>query len=270
MTVSKVDVLRAEIGMLEEMLREIGDGRIIERMGLKERMRTLQAEIETLQPAGHRFALTFRGEPVEGSRSIAADFAGRALTAFSDAVATIAASFRGELRSTGPLPNHADSQGLRIVGPALGSFGFELEIPPVAEPQHLLWANEDPRALAVERAMRLVDAAKSNDDEALSELIADVHVRARAKVLEFVRCVVDHRATFQVRLGDKESGLRELEDGQRVLRALRQEDVLEREIDRRGQLWVLPVGNSSPNNFAFFTAFYSICTSFIMVYRQHA
>lgn len=246
MSVRRKDHLRAEIGMLEEMLANISRGRVIERVGLESRTAQLRAELEQFPREGLRLDLTFRGEPVQGSRSIIAEFAGRALAAFSDAVATIAASLEREIGSTGPLPGGGNSRALRVLGPALGSFGFELEVPPPPppDPQTSFFADEaaNPMDVAVERAMNLIDAAQEADEEKLSDLIADVHPRAAGKVREFVKLVVDARATFNLRVGERKSGLADVDSGQRVLVALRVEDVREDERTEKGRLWVLPVG----------------------------
>ena len=104
MSTRSSDALKAEIAELEAMLSEMPTRRVIERIGLQHRLETARTELQHLPLDGKRLGLTFRGEPVEGSRSIVALFAGRALTAFSDAVATVAASLEHHLNGTGPLP----------------------------------------------------------------------------------------------------------------------------------------------------------------------
>lgn len=243
MSVQAGDRIRSEIGALEGMLARIPQGRVIQRAGLEGRVARLREELVRLPPEGKRFDLTFRGEPVEGSRSIVAEFAGRALAAFSDAVATIAASFEGDLGATGPLP--AGDRALRIVGPAVGSFGFEMEIPPgpALEPQmSILPEAASPMELAVELTMSLIDAAQDADEEDLSDIIAEVHPRAAGKVREFVKIVVDRRATFNLRMGSRKAGFVEIDAGRRMLQSLRIEDLTEDIRTMSGQLWVLPHG----------------------------
>lgn len=238
------DDLRSEIGILEAMLARIPAGRVIQRAGLMGRVARLREELARLPPEGKRLDLTFRGEPVEGSRSIVAEFAGRALAAFSEAVATIAASFETDLGPTGRLPGNGD-RSLRIVGPALGSFGFEMEIPPALAPEpqmSLLPGGANPMELAVELAMTLIEVAQDVDEERLSDVIADVHPRAAGKVREFVRIVVDRRATFNVRMGTRRAGFVEIDAGRRMLDSLRAEDVTDESRTVEGQLWVLPHG----------------------------
>ena len=243
MSIQPSDHIRSEIGMLEEMLARIPKGRVIQRVGLEGRVARLRDELARLPPEGKHFDLTFRGEPVEGSRSIIAEFAGRALAAFSEAVATIAASFEGDLSATGRLPGGGD-RSLRLVGPALGSFGFEMEIPPgpalVPQTSFLTDETANPMELAVELAMTLIEAAQAADEEKLSDVIADVHPRAAGKVREFVKIVVDRRATFNVRMGVKRVGFIEIEAGRRMLESLRVEDVKEESRTIRGLLWILP------------------------------
>jgi len=157
-------------------------------------------------------------------------------------VATIAASFEADLSATGRLPGGGD-RSLRIIGPALGSFGFEMEIPPAParEPQmSFLPDSANPMELAVELTMTLIDAAQAADEEKLSDVIAEVHPRAAGKVREFLRIVVDRRATFNLRMGETRAGFAEVEAGRRMLDALRIEDVQEDSRIIHGLLWILP------------------------------
>jgi hypothetical protein len=120
-----------------------------------------------------------------------------------------------------------------------------MEIPPAParEPQmSFLPDGANPMELAVELAMTLIDAAQAADEEKLSDVIAEVHPRAAGKVREFVRIVVDRRATFNVRMGAKKAGFTEIEVGRRMLDSLRVEDVKDESHMIRGHLWVLPHG----------------------------
>lgn len=219
-------MLESEIGMLEEMLERIDEGRVIERVGLEARVKGLREELAALPQAAGRVGLTFRGDPVIENRSILAEFAGKAAALFSEAVATVSASLSAHLGSAGPLPQGAERQ-LRIVGTAIGSFGFELELPqrdPQLLPGLLPGMND-----AIEATIALIHAAQAGEEDQLSELIADTHSRAAAKVRAFVEHVVDRNAGFSIRFGDRRADIVDAKEGRAVLEALRPDQILQQE-----------------------------------------
>ena len=100
-------------------------------MSLESRLESAKAALATLPyHLATKARLTFRGKPVFGSHGIAADFGGKAADAFSDAFAAVAAGLKEGLRYMGPIPNR-DKNQLLITGTAIGSFGFEFELPEV-------------------------------------------------------------------------------------------------------------------------------------------
>lgn len=230
-------MVESEIAMLDEMLASIERGRVIERVGLEARAEALRSELAALEDELPRVVLTFRGEPVVGARSILAEFGGKAAALFSEAVATVSASLSTELGNAGPLPQGADRQ-LRIVGTAIGSFGFELELPPRETlPGLPLPEMRD----AVESTLALIQSAEAGDEDALSELIAEIHPRAAAKVRAFVKHVVDRNAGFAVRFGDHRAAVPDAQEGRAVLEALREDQITQRELSIEGALsGVLP------------------------------
>lgn len=231
--------LESELAILEEMLADIEEGRVIERLGLAARRDALRDELARLPRGLPPVSLTFRGEPVEGSRSISAEFGGRAVALFTEAVATVAASLTTELRSAGPLPGGNDLQ-LRIVGTTVGSFGFELELPAATS---VLDGFPDPVGEAVDTTLALIDQAMVGDEDALSDVLSTIHPRAAAKVQDFVRLVVDRHALFAVRFGDKRLVVPDEEAGRRTLSALRTDELRQVEVEVAATLTgVLPHG----------------------------
>ncbi len=222
-------LFESELAMLEDMLANIEEGRVIERLGLAARRDAIRDELARLPQAFPTVSLTFRGDPVEASRSILAEFGGRAVALFTEAVATVAASLTTELGSAGPLPGGSDRQ-LRIVGTAIGSFGFELELPPV-EPGLLDGFLPDPVAEAVDTTLSLIDQAMVGDEDALSDVFSTIHPRAAGKVQEFVRLAVDRHALFSLRFGDKRVVVADEEAGRRVVKALLTDELQQKEID---------------------------------------
>ena len=96
-----------------------------------------------------------------------------------------------------PLPQ-VGGRSLRIVDTALGSFGFELELPPPVRderPQTELELDEtaadDPYEKAIETTFDLITRAAAQDDAEVSSLVAEIHRRAAAKVRAFVKVLAD-------------------------------------------------------------------------------
>ena len=156
MNTKELDFLRSEVATLKGFLTSLPSKRVIERMGLEHRLEEAEARLVELewQPLGKPLAITFRGAPVEGTRSIDANFGSTALKAFIKATDTVAASLGAdELKERGRLPAVVN-RSLRIVDTARGSFGFELELPPIEEPAQgelsLTGDQADPYAHAIE------------------------------------------------------------------------------------------------------------------------
>src|SRR6188768_941898 len=136
MTYPARDVKQTELAMLDSMLQSIEADRVIERAAVEARRDRVRQELEGLAPEHPLIRLTFTGEPVEKRRSILASFGGRATELFSQAVAAIDAGFEAPLGPVGPVPKSKERQ-LRIVGTAVGSFGFLMEPPPPPQPASL-------------------------------------------------------------------------------------------------------------------------------------
>jgi len=123
--------LNSEAHELQSLLANIPKDNVIERMSLEARLRSVQSKLEKVDKHAHRqkARLTFRGKPVVDSHGIAADFGAKAANAFSEAFVAVAAGLAENLKHIGPLPNKEKHQ-LLITGTAIGSFGFEFELPP--------------------------------------------------------------------------------------------------------------------------------------------
>lgn len=242
MTVARRDGLASELSMIETMLRQIPPGRVIERIGLEERAEELREELNRRGARPKTVALTFRGSPVEGSRAIVADFAGRALSAFTEAVGTLVASITGELGESGPLTGSPE-RSLRIIGPARGSFGFEFELPePIVDRQVTIFLPEgqDPYEAAVQETIALVEAAQNDDEESLAERVSSVHPRALTKVHDFIELVTRREATFALRTGTQEVEVQNVERARKIASALVDKNIQRERIEVRGVFFALP------------------------------
>ena len=128
-----IDSLSSEITTLNELLtsaRQSGD--FVGEMQLEHRISELSGKLESLKENtvsdnSASVALFFGGQPVLGSRGIAAEFAGTALEQFQNLIAKIFANNEvGDLGERGKVPFKANSE-LMVTGLARGSFGFVLD-----------------------------------------------------------------------------------------------------------------------------------------------
>lgn len=235
-------LIRSEIGTVERFLAELPDGAIIERMSWESRLESLRQQLAEAEarPQAHPLSITFRGVPVEDSRSIDATFAGKAIRAFVEATDTVTASLiTDNLRDHGRLPR-AGARSLRIVDTAMGSFGFELELPPpsVDETQTNLFPYEetDPHVEAIATTMRLLGEAASDDEDAISDLIAETHPRAAAKVRAFANVLAESEALFAVSFGEKQVRFDSDAQVKRVIESLADSDISENDEQHAGMI----------------------------------
>ncbi len=181
--------LQSEIATLQSLLADLPASKAITRLGFEARLKNAQEKLAALgltTPA-LKAQLTFKGRPVWGVRGIAADFAALATTAFTDAVATIASSANETLGYMGPIPDRASSQ-IWITGVAVGSFGFEFELPRDENGQNQA-------AQAIETIQTVLQSACSSADDGLSQAIETIHPRALKKLSDFLDCLVKQEAT---------------------------------------------------------------------------
>ena len=236
--------IASEIGELENLLAAIPEGNVIERMSLESRLESARAALAALpqQMIAPKARLTFRGKPVFGSHGIAADFGGKAAGAFSDAFAAVAAGLSESLRDMGPIPNR-DKNQLVITSTAIGSFGFEFELP-APDPSSLFPETEKAQeAMAkIEALFRL--AAEATDDE-VAEVIEEVHPRAVKKVYEFLDLLVQQQAWCGLEFADRFFRYADYEQIKASSERLKADNIQEREETYRGEIQgVLPTGRT--------------------------
>lgn len=190
--------LLAEQAFLTARLAEIPAGARLTRNSAEARLRGITEQLSRL-PANEQTTapvrLTFKGKPVMGSQGIFADFATKAVHAFSEAVAAVAASLSAPLAAKGPIPNR-DNLQLLITGTAVGSFGFELQEVPATQ---LVLDDQTTLTQALEQTWNLLQGATDADDELLADTAAGLDQRAIDKVRGFISTLLDYEAlcTFQ-------------------------------------------------------------------------
>ena len=190
----------SEINELETILAQIPADRVIDRMSFETRLNNAKEAIARINPKNlpKKARLTFRGNPVFGSHGIAAEFASKASTSFTEAFTAIVASINENLRYMGPIPDKQKNQ-LIITGTAIGSFGFEYELPSAnagADPTQLEMNYGAPQntEVAMQKLEELFRVASAGNDDDLSELVDEIHPRAVKKVAEFLTYISDQEA----------------------------------------------------------------------------
>ena len=184
--------LLAEQNFLRERLAKLSPSARLTRMSTESRLRTIETQLAEMpvderEPA--RARLTFNGAPVIGSHGIFADFGMRAVSSFTDAVASIAASLAAPLASMGPIPNRDQNQ-LLITNTAVGSFGFELEEFRGAQ---LPLEDESAMAIALDRTQALLQGTLGSDED-LADVASETDPRALEKIRTFLKVLADSDA----------------------------------------------------------------------------
>jgi hypothetical protein len=176
--------LLSEIKELDEILSSIPNENVIERLGFEARLSRAKVALESkqLKVEPEKTRLTFRGAPVFGSEGIAADFAANAAGYFVEAFSAVIAGMRDGLRYMGPIPDKARNQ-LAITGVAVGSFGFEFELPNLDQN---LFSESGGAEEALQTFLTLLEKAADGSDDEVTEAVHDVHPRAVKKVVEFL------------------------------------------------------------------------------------
>lgn len=235
--------LLAERTFLQRMLAKTPTTARLTRMSDEARLRKVEAQLAAL-PADERTPararLTFDGVPVIRSHGIFADFGMKAVSSFTEAVASVAASLSAPLAAMGPIPNRDQNQ-LLIINTAVGSFGFELE---EFRAEQLALNDESAVATALERTQALLQSTLG-DDEALADIASETDPRALDKVRTFLKVLADHNAVCALQYGGR--GVRFTDVGQvsRSLARLAADNLHESEELLRGEfVGVLPNSRS--------------------------
>lgn len=202
--------LLAEQNFLSEQLAGLPTSARLTRMSTESRLRTIETQLADMpvderEPA--RARLTFNGAPVIGSHGIFADFGMRAVSSFTDAVASIAASLVAPLASMGPIPNRDQNQ-LLITNTAVGSFGFELEEFRGAQ---LPLEDESAMAIALDRTQALLQGTLGSDED-LADVASETDPRALEKIRTFLKVLADSDAVCALQY--RERGVRFTDVGQ--------------------------------------------------------
>lgn len=184
--------ISSEIAEIEEILATMPQSEVIARISFESRLRSAKAALAAAgnSPLAKKATLTFRGKSVIASHGIAADFGTKAASAFSDAFSAVAAGLTENLQYMGPIPDKAKNQ-LLITGTAIGSFGFEFELP---TQKNDLSPHAGQAEKALQKLQELLRISADGSDDEMAELVEEVHPRAVRKVADFLAYLVQHQA----------------------------------------------------------------------------
>lgn len=197
----QINLVSSEIAELESILAKIPQAEVIARASFESRLRSAREILDGLviAPSPKKAKLTFRGKPVFGSHGITAEFGTKAAGAFADAFAAVAAGLTESLKYMGPIPDKAKNQ-LLITGTAIGSFGFEFELPPQNDD---LFPDAGRTDEALGKLQELFKISADGSDDAMAELIEEIHPRAVRKVSEFLSYLVQQQALCGLEFEDR-------------------------------------------------------------------
>ncbi len=192
--------LLGERTALQRMIESTPIEDVLDRGSLTARLEEIEHRISETKADDHepaRARITFNGRPVVGSYGIFADFGTKIISAFNEAVTSVAASLSGGLAAKGPIPNREQHQ-LLITSTALGSFGFELE---EYRSGQLPIDDKTTIDLAIERTQNLLQGSIDTDDELLADTASELDQRALDKVRAFISTLAENEAvcTLQYR-----------------------------------------------------------------------
>lgn len=187
--------LESELATLESLIRE---GEIADPLGvlsLRERASEINRQLEKLgQPKHHAdVTLLFYGKPVDGSKGIDAEFAGKALQSYQSALSKHMNALTGRaLGRRGPIPERKLSR-MNIVDVVHGSFGFRLE-----EDNDELDMFDTSLHVAVQEITKILADIASPSDIIFEQAIEEIDSRTFLSVKGLIELLRNEEARFKI------------------------------------------------------------------------
>ncbi|MGV0886014.1 hypothetical protein V6760_03965 [Acinetobacter venetianus] len=225
--------LSSEVQHLKNLLNQIPEENVIDRLGLQNRLKAAEKRLQSTNPyhINKTAKLTFRGNPVIGSEAISANFAAKATKLFSDAVAAVSAGLSGALNFKGPIPDCNTNQ-LMITGTAIGSFGFEFELP--RADNFDLCPEQSIVEKAVNEIRELFEISAIGTDDSLNDLIEEIHPRAISKIHDFLIFLLEQNAKCGLEFDNKFFKFSDKNQLQNAINRLDDENIHEEQVTYRG------------------------------------
>ncbi|MEO5374573.1 MAG: hypothetical protein H7840_09875 [Alphaproteobacteria bacterium] len=197
------DALLADLSAVNAILSSLQEDDYVGRMGFEARKEEIETELAGLERSRDTLAnvaLMFYGKPVHGSRSIATEFAAKALASYQDLVAKhLATSETGGLAQRGPTPAR-QAANLNITGILHGSFGFLLEESDQDGPQLI---NSSLRE-AVDKVTDVLDHFAAESEDPFNTSLNEMDPRLFSSVKTFFKILHDDEATMRIVEGEKD------------------------------------------------------------------
>lgn len=194
-----IDSLSSEITTVKELLSSAQQsGDIVGEIQLEHRLKELSLKVEflkgdTIADNSASVALFFGGQPVLGSKGIAAEFAGLALEQFQNLISKVFASNEvGALGERGKVPFKANSE-LMITGLARGSFGFVLN-----EMSDQTQLESSQLSQVIDKASFLLRDTAAQDEAVFEALLEELEPRTLIALKEFFSNLDSSKATIRV------------------------------------------------------------------------
>ena len=194
-----IDSLSSEITAVKELLSSAQQsGDIVGEMQLEHRLKELSLKVESLKndtiaDNSASVALFFGGQPVLGSKGIAAEFAGLALEQFQNLIAKVFASSEiGALGERGKVPFKSNSE-LMVTGLARGSFGFVLD-----EMSDQMQLESSQLSQVIDKASFLLRDTAAQDEAVFEALLEELEPRTLIALKEFFSNLDSSKATIRV------------------------------------------------------------------------
>lgn len=234
----EVDALKADLSAVEAMLTSFSEDE--DPIGWYQfcaRKEEIAQALDQLvsRPVTHaELGVFFGGRPVQGSRGINADFAGKAL---EDLQALVSKRYSGRefgrLAQRGPVPGGDTSQML-VTNIVRGSVGFVLE-----ESGNDAQLVETPLKEAVDEVADILSRVGADDEVVFEEAASELDERLLVTLRQFFQRLDDSGATMRVVDGTRDFLL----DRHAVSRARERTqamEIVERDDEMTGTLYVLP------------------------------
>nr|WP_313091590.1 hypothetical protein [Moraxella sp. CTOTU48268] len=231
--------LLAEKNTLIHLIENSSGDDFIGQMSLKSRLNSIENVLSSIDPVHliKKAVITFRGKPVHESHGITAEFSGKAIDSLNNMVASVVASLNNNLKHHGPIPDREQHQ-LMITGTAVGSFGFEFELPP---PNFDLLAERNTSENAIVDIQMLLELAINGNDEEISDIVDTIHPRAVKKVTEFLELMKSYNALFALQFNNRQLRIHNDEQLTRLIERLSNDNIVEKEETYTGEFQgVLP------------------------------
>ena len=191
------DALLADLSAVNKMLDRMPDSDLMGRSSFVARRDELQDalnEIENFSDTLANVALFFNGEPVDGSRSIDAEFASKALNAFQEIISKkLSSNETGGLAQVGRLPVK-EAARLNITNIVHGSFGFVLEESDQDSPQLVNSSLKD----TVDKVAVMIADITDQDEDKFSKVIDSIEPRIFGSVRNFFKTVFEGGALLRI------------------------------------------------------------------------